>query len=99
MAQVAAAQGINLPYADAANRTAEVSRATAANRSSMLQDMSRAAPTEIDAISGAVVNLGRRLGVPTPVNQLLLNLVRAKEQGLLLNFGELDRLSADALVH
>jgi 2-dehydropantoate 2-reductase len=82
VAQIAAAQGINLPYADAARRTAEVSRATATNRSSMLQDVSRAAPTEIEAISGAVVRFGRRLGIPTPVNEFLLGLVKAKEAGL-----------------
>ncbi len=81
VARVAAAQGIKLPYGNAANRTAEVSRATASNRSSMLQDMSRAAPTEIDAISGAVVRFGQRLGVPTPVNEFLLRLVKDKEAG------------------
>lgn len=79
VAQVASALGIQLPYSDAANRTAEVSRATASNRSSMLQDISRAAPTEIDAISGAVVRIGQKLGVPTPINQMLLGLVKAKE--------------------
>ncbi len=81
VAQLAAVQGIALPYADAARRTAEVSRATASNRSSMLQDVTRHAPTEIDAISGAIVRLGRRLGVPTPVNEFLLQLVKDKESG------------------
>ena len=83
VAQVAAAQGVNLPFADAAARATEVCRATAGNRSSMLQDISRAAPTEIDAISGAVVNFGRRLGVPTPMNELLLRMVKDKEAGIL----------------
>jgi 2-dehydropantoate 2-reductase len=92
VAQVAAAQGIRLPFADAAARTAEVSRATAANRSSMLQDVSRAAPTEIEAITGAVVRLGQQLGVPTPVNQRLLRLIRAKESGLVLHSGALGAL-------
>lgn len=81
VAQIAAAQGIRLPYNDAANRTVEVSRATATNRSSMLQDVSRAAPTEIDAISGAVVRFGKRLGIPTPVNEFLLRVVKDKEAG------------------
>jgi 2-dehydropantoate 2-reductase len=85
VAEVAAAQGIQLPFADPARRAAEVSRATASNRSSMLQDVSRAAPTEIDAISGAVVRIGKLLGVPTPVNEFLLRLVKAKEAGLTFN--------------
>lgn len=80
VARVAEAQGIQLPFADAAARTAEVARATAANRSSMLQDVSRAGPTEIDAISGAVVRFGRRLGVPTPVNEFLLRQMQARER-------------------
>ena len=90
VAQVAQAQGIDLPFENAADRTAEVSRATAANRSSMLQDISRAAPTEIDAISGAVVNFGKKLGVPTPVNQLLLDLMKAREEGRLFNVNALN---------
>lgn len=81
VAQLARAQGIKLPYADAAQRTTEVSRATAANRSSMLQDMSRRAPTEIEAICGAVVRIGHELGLPTPVNRFFLEAIRSKEAG------------------
>jgi 2-dehydropantoate 2-reductase len=88
VAQVAAAQGITLPFSDAASRTAEVSQATSSNRSSMLQDVSRTAPTEIDAISGAVVRFGRLLGIPTPVNESLLRLMKEKEAGrFTLNLG------------
>jgi len=81
VAVVAAAQGIALPYADAALHTLEVARATAANISSMLQDVRRAAPTEIEAICGAVVRQGAVWQVPTPMNRLLLHLVQAKEAG------------------
>ena len=92
--KVAAAQGIHLPFDDAAHRVAEVSQATAGNRSSMLQDISRAAPTEIDAISGAVVRFGRLLGIPTPVNEFLLGLIKDKEAGrLTLNLGALNQLA------
>jgi len=81
VADVAAAQGISLPFTDVAGRTLEVCQATAGNRSSMLQDISRTAPTEIEAICGAVVTYGHRTGVPTPVNELLLYLVKEKEAG------------------
>lgn len=81
-AAVAAAQGIALPYADAAARALEVATATAANHSSMLQDVMRGAPTEIDAICGAIVNVGRRYGVAAPVNAELLRLVRQQSAAL-----------------
>ena len=84
VAAVATAQGIRLPYTDIASRIVEVCRATARNRSSMLQDILRGARTEIDAISGMVVQLGQQLGVPTPVNQTLLKLVKDKETGRLV---------------
>jgi 2-dehydropantoate 2-reductase len=76
-AVVARARGVALPYADAAVQVREVAARTAGNRSSMLQDILRGAPTECDAINGAVVREGRRLGVPTPVNHVLWQLVRA----------------------
>lgn len=78
---VAAAQGIALPFDDPAERALTVARATAANRSSMLQDVLRGAPTEIGAICGAVVRAGREVGAPTPVNAALCRLVRRLEDG------------------
>jgi 2-dehydropantoate 2-reductase len=75
---VAAARGVRLER-DPAHAAVEVSRATASNRSSMLQDLTRGAQTEIDALNGAVAAEGRRLGVATPVNERLFRLVRARE--------------------
>jgi len=54
-AAVAIAQGIRLPYPDPVVATETIARRTANNRSSMLQDVQRGAPTEIDAICGAVM--------------------------------------------
>ncbi|GAB4469178.1 MAG: 2-dehydropantoate 2-reductase [Anaerolineae bacterium] len=76
---VAAVKGIRLPFDDPAQRVEEVARATARNRSSMLQDILRGAETEIEVISGAVVRLGHEVNVPTPVNALLYRLVKALE--------------------
>lgn len=78
-AAVAAARGVRLPYADPAAHVAGVARATAANRSSTLQDVLRGAPTEIATINGAVAREGARLGVPTPLNSALAALVAALE--------------------
>ncbi len=84
---VATAKGVRLER-DPAETTLETASATAANRSSMLQDLARGARTEIDALCGAVVREGRRLGVPTPVNARLLRLVREREGRPLVAAGE-----------
>lgn len=46
--------------------------------SSMLQDIRRGRPTEIDAINGEVIRRGSAMGVETPCNNAVYNLVRAK---------------------
>jgi 2-dehydropantoate 2-reductase len=79
-ARVASALGIQLPYADPAERVRQHCRDVGQSKPSMLQDMERGQPTEIDAINGAVVREGARAGVPTPYNEALLHLVKAREQ-------------------
>jgi 2-dehydropantoate 2-reductase len=79
-AAVARMKRIPLPFPDPAARVREVAEQTAKNRSSMLQDVLRGAPTECDAINGAVVREGNEAGVPTPVNEVLWRLVRAAVQ-------------------
>ncbi len=76
--RVAVAAGIALP-ADSFEAVLAVARATGINRSSMLQDVSAGRTTEIDSINGAVVRLGRRLEVPTPVNWTLTRLIKVIE--------------------
>jgi 2-dehydropantoate 2-reductase len=76
-AAVARARGIPLPFDDAAAQARSVAAHTAINRSSMFQDILRGAPTEVEAINGAVARAGEALGVPVPVNATLWRLVRA----------------------
>jgi 2-dehydropantoate 2-reductase len=78
-ADVAAALGITLPYPDPAERVRQHCRDVGTSKPSMLQDMERGRPTEVDAINGAVVREGERLGIPTPYNRALLLLVQARE--------------------
>lgn len=47
---------------------------------SMLQDLERGRLTEIDAINGSIVREGKRLGVPTPVNEVMVMLVKVAEE-------------------
>jgi 2-dehydropantoate 2-reductase len=73
---VAAALGFKLS-GQAESRVRQVCTDTAANRSSMLQDILAGRPTEIDALNAQVSSRGRTVGVPTPVNDLLTALVKA----------------------
>jgi len=76
-AAVAAALGVQLPYEDPVAAAEDVARRTAPNHSSMLQDVQRGAPTEIDAICGAVTHHGEQVGIPTPVNRVMLLAIKA----------------------
>jgi len=76
-AAVATAQGIHLPFENAVRAAEDVARKTASNHSSMFQDMRRGAPTEIDAICGAITQAGEKLGISTPVNRVCWHLTRA----------------------
>ena len=78
--QVAAGLGISLPYPDGVERTLEVCRATASNRSSMLQDVLRGSPTEIDFINGVIVRQGQELRLATPVNCVVVLVLQAIER-------------------
>jgi 2-dehydropantoate 2-reductase len=75
---VASKRGVRIPFDDLGATAVDVAHRTASNRSSMLQDVTRGAPTEIDAICGAIFREGERLGVHTPVNWVLWHLIRAK---------------------
>jgi 2-dehydropantoate 2-reductase len=76
-AAVAAAQGIHLAFDDPEEAVEHVVRKTAANHSSMLQDIRRGAPTEIEAICGAIVRTGKAQGIPTPFNWAMWKLIKA----------------------
>jgi len=53
---------------------------TQAHHPSMLQDIQKGKKTEIDALNGAIVKLGKAVGIDTPVNLTLTRLIKGKEQ-------------------
>jgi len=75
-AAVARAQKIPLPERDVFAVVTRIALATSKNRSSMLQDVEKGKRTEIDQINGAIVEAGKRLGIPTPENESVLEAVR-----------------------
>lgn len=57
---------------------------TRAQEASMLQDLQKGMnKTEVLAINGVVCDAGRKFGVPTPVNDVVVAIVQEKEQGKL----------------
>lgn len=76
-AAVALAAGIQLPPGDPAEWVEEVAAATALNRSSMLQDLERGTPTEIEAISGAIMRQAQAVHALAPLNQIVYELILA----------------------
>jgi 2-dehydropantoate 2-reductase len=53
----------------------------AAIEPSMLQDLKRGKPCEVDAINGVVCDWGRKKGVPTPVNDRIAEIIRDIQSG------------------
>ncbi len=93
VAAVARAKNISLPFEDPVVAAIEVAERTSNNHSSMLQDILRGAPTEIDAICGAIVRAGSRAEIATPANQRMWDLVRAKVEGEEIELEALDAIS------
>ncbi len=79
-ANVAIADGVDLANFDYQVELDSVLKATASNRCSMLQDVMAGRVTEIDSLCGEVVRLGEEYGVPTPLNQQLLSLIKGIEK-------------------
>lgn len=79
---VATAEGVSLPWSSAAQYRAHfygrLIPPTVDHRSSMLQDLERGRPTEIDAICGEVVRRGDAHGIDVSANRVLLALVRSR---------------------
>ncbi len=79
--RVAAAEGVELSPAEAAAALERVAEATAANTSSMRQDVEAGRRTEVDAIGGYVLDRAREHGVEVPVTATMTRLLRAWEAG------------------
>jgi len=77
---LAAAQGINLTERDIDNWYPFLHGLSPQGKTSMLQDIEAGRKTEVDIFGGKVVELGKKLAVPTPVNETLLRIIHVLEQ-------------------
>ena len=81
---MAAAAGVSL-YEDPwemnlhAVERGETAKSDYAHVPSMLEDVLARRPTEVDAITGALVREAERLGVPAPLHSAMYRLVKGKE--------------------
>ncbi len=72
---VARAEGIEVP-GNMHETVRNLASTMATQYSSTAQDLARGKKTEIDYLNGYVCRLGKQHGIPTPVNQTLLTLVK-----------------------
>ena len=89
---IAAAKGIDLSKAAAASTHGSTVPPTA--RYSTLQDLDAGRHTEIDMFSGALMRMGRELGIPTPYNEYTYHMIKALEEK---NDGLFDYTATDAV--
>lgn len=76
----AGAAGHAVAVRDLPARVEDVLRGTAANRSSMLQDVLAGRRTELDYLTGFLVDTAERCGVEVPRNRALLETLRRQER-------------------
>ena len=79
-APVLAAEGLKITPGEAVRRVMEVSKATAGNRSSMLQDLLAGRRTENDHLTGALLRLAHRHRVAVPTHAAFHLLIRVMER-------------------
>ena len=75
---IAAAKGIDLSVADASS--ARGSKVLKRARYSTLQDLDAGRHTEVDIFSGAIMRMGKELGIPTPYNEFTFHMLKALEE-------------------
>jgi 2-dehydropantoate 2-reductase len=78
---VAEAVEIDLGDCDVIEKTKNVAKLTAKNKSSMLQDVEMGRRTEIDSINGKIVEIGNTHQIRTPVNSTLVALIKGIGKG------------------
>ncbi len=78
---VGLARGVNLPC-NLVQQSLDFIDAFPDFQNSMHVDYEKGRPTELDALSGAVVRLGKQIGVPTPVHTFLYSVLLPRKHGI-----------------
>ena len=77
---LAKANGVNLTDQDLQDWIVVLKTLSPDGKTSMLQDIEAGFKTEVEIFCEKVVQLGKTHGIPTPVNQTILRIIRVLEQ-------------------
>lgn len=75
---IAKAKGIDMSLSDSSS--SKGSKVLPKARYSTLQDLDAKRHTEVDMFAGAIVRMGKELGIPTPYNDFVLHVIKALEE-------------------
>lgn len=79
---LAKAAGINLSEFDLDQWAPVLAKLAPEAKTSMLQDIEAGRKTEVEIFAGKVDSLGEKYHIPTPVNAMMLQMIRTLEEGL-----------------
>lgn len=79
--EVAEKEGVEILYANPIEDILQIGHTQIArNQSSMLTDVLKSRKTEIEVINGAIVKYGKKHGISTPYNELMMALIKVIEE-------------------
>ncbi len=76
---LAAKEGISLSEADIEEYLRIFSTLSPSGKTSMLQDIEAGRKTEVESFGLAVITMGKKHGLPTPINEMLYRMIRVLE--------------------
>ena len=79
---VAIATKLGVTFEITIDRRIDGARRVGAHKTSMLQDLEAGKALELDALTGVVVELGEKLGVPTPATRHVYALTRLLDRSM-----------------
>jgi len=77
---IAQAEGINLAEKDIESWNSFLFILSPQGKTSMLQDVEAKRKTEVEMFAGKMIELGKKHGIPTPINQTLYRFIKVIEQ-------------------
>ena len=77
--EIAQKLGIDLSINDILDQREVLKKINPNARTSLLQDIEAGRKTEVEMFSGTIMNLGSKLGISTPVNNLFYHMIKTLE--------------------